>query len=90
MTELVYKNYEKMLEINNLEPLPVKEKSEIWRYVYPKAAYVNVHVQQGSHNDPEIHIVVGGDCEWEEEHGLQVVLKNGNEVVSVSYEGDHW
>lgn len=90
MTKLVYKNYTKMIKISNVEPLPVKEKSDVWRYVYPNAVYVNVRVQQGSYNDPEIHIVVAGDCEWEPEHGLQVVLKNGNEIVGVSYEGDKW
>ncbi len=75
LTELVYKNYEEIREIATVAALPIRDKSEIWKYVYPD----DIYIKQGF-DDPEIHIVVCGYCEWEEEHGLQMVFKKGNEM----------
>src|SRR5437868_3688215 len=48
VTELVYKNYEEMLEISTFQALPIREKSEIWKYVYP----TEILIKQGVDNYP--------------------------------------
>jgi hypothetical protein len=96
VTELVYKNYEEMLEVSTFQALPIREKSEIWKYVYP----TEILIKQGVDNYPtdifikhgldEIYIVVSGYCKWEEEHGLEMVFKKGNEIVRVSEIDTSW
>lgn len=75
LTELVYKNYEEVRKIATVAALPMQEKSDIWKYVYP----TDIFIKQ-SFDDPEIYIIVCGNCKWEPEHGLQMVFKKGNEV----------
>lgn len=75
LTELVYKNYEEIRKIATVAALPIRDKSGIWKYVYPD----DIYIKQGF-DDPEIHIVVCGYCEWEKEHGLQMVFKKGIEM----------
>lgn len=96
VTELVCKNYEEMLEISTFQALPIREKSEIWKYVYP----TEILIKQGVDNYPtdlfvkhgldEIYVVVSGYCEWEEEHGLEMVFKKGKEIVRVSEIDTSW
>jgi hypothetical protein len=85
LTERVYKNYEEMCKIATVPALPIREKSGIWKYVYPG----DIFIQQGL-DDPEIHILVTGNCEWEPEHGLQMVFRKGNEIVGVSEVTGYW
>lgn len=96
LTELVYKNYEKVLENSTFQRLPIREKSEIWRYIYPN----EISIKQGvadyptdmfiKHGVDEIYIVVSGYCEWEQEHGLEMVFKKGSEIVCVSEIDTSW
>jgi hypothetical protein len=85
LTERVYKNYEEIRKIATVPALPIQEKSEIWKYVYPG----DIFIQQGL-DDPEIHILVTGNCEWEPEHGLQMVFRKGKEIVGVSEVTGYW
>lgn len=79
ITALAYKNY----QASDPPPLEVKDPSEIWRYIYPR----EVFVKQGP-EDKNFYIVVSGDCEWEIEHGLEMVFKYGDQIVSVGQAGD--
>lgn len=85
LTERVYKNYEEIRKVATVPALPIQEKPEIWKYVYPG----DIFIQQGL-DDPEIHILVSSDCEWEQEHGLQMVFRKGNEIVGVSEYIGYW
>lgn len=79
ITALAYKNY----QASDPPPPEVKDPSEIWRYIYPS----EVFVKQGP-EDKNFYIVVSGDCEWEIEHGLEMVFKYGDQIVSVGQAGD--
>ena len=59
-------------------------------------ADVWLHVQLGdklmvtrrAYGDQAIYVSIEGRCDWEPEHGLQIVLKNGESVVKVGpYDG---
>lgn len=39
---------------------------------------ITIPIQAGS---PDDYIVLDGGCDWEEEHGLQLLIKNGQECV---------
>ena len=84
LTELVYANYQQMLDASTLQPLPMGSKSDIWKYVYPGEVFVKQHP-----DDKNIYVIICCYCEWEQEHGLQMVFRNGEKISSVS-EVDPW
>ncbi|MBI3850471.1 MAG: hypothetical protein HY298_09425 [Verrucomicrobia bacterium] len=80
-----YKDYEKDWKTYDDEFKPIKSPSDIW-----------THVQFGSeptvsrrrNGDKGIYISLECGCDWEEEHGMQIVFKNGLKVVKVGpYDG---
>ncbi len=83
VTELVYKNYEVYRGAVDPPPPEVKDPSDIWRYIYPSGVFV----KQGPEGK-DFYIVVSGNCEWEIEHGLEMVFKHGDQIVSVGQAGD--
>ncbi len=40
-------------------------------------------------NDNLIYIQIAAECDWEEEHGLQIIYKNGNQLSRVSEQDGH-
>ena len=85
LTGLVYANYQEVLNDCDLPPLPMGSKSDIWKYVYPKAVSVKQHWEE-----EDIYVIVTGNCEWEPEHGLQLVFRNGDKISSVSAVDPSW
>jgi hypothetical protein len=78
-----YKDFEKWWVEDGKRP--IKSADELWQ-----------HVQLGNHpmvtrnrsGDQGIYISVECGCDWEEEHGLQLVLKNGLRVNKLGgYDG---
>lgn len=85
LTELIYANYQEILDVSTLQPLPMRSKSDVWKYVYPDRVFVKQHP-----DDKNIYVVVTGDCEWEQEHGLQMVFRDGEKISSVSDVDPYW
>ncbi len=83
ISELVYENYKEMLDESDIEPLDVKEKSDIWKYVHPKEIYISQRGKRGR-GDEDIYVKISCKCDWEEEHGLQLVFKKGEKITRVS------
>jgi hypothetical protein len=84
-SNLVYKYYRAIQdyydsELFGAEPLKLNNEREIWNYVYPYEIYIS----RNSEADDNLYLQVQCDCEWEEEHGLQLVFKNGLELTRVS------
>lgn len=80
----VYKNYRKIQDyydsrFYDIAPLKLNNESEIWNYVYPDEIYIG-----RSSEDKNMYLQVHCGCEWEVEHGLQLVFKNGLELTRVS------
>lgn len=82
IAELVYKNCEVYIEEFDPPPSEVKDPSDLWKYIYPQ----DVTVKQGE--DKDFYIVVSSDCGWDPEHGLEMVFKHGDQIVSVGQAGE--
>jgi len=64
---------------------PIKSADELWRHVRLGAEPMVTRRPKG---DKAIYISVECECDWEEEHGLQLVLKNGLKVNKLGgYDG---
>jgi len=82
ITEFVYKsNFEFYREESDY--LEVKDPSDLWRYIYPDEVFVKQKLE-----DKDFYIQVSGECEWDHEHGLEMVFKHGDQIVSAGQVGD--
>ena len=70
-----YKDYEQYwLEEGNA---PITTAEELWQRVRFGAEPM---VSRGAHGDEAVYVSVECGCDWEVEHGLQIVFKNGLKV----------
>jgi hypothetical protein len=64
---------------------PIKSADDLWQHIRLGSEPM---VTRRPYGDQGIYISVECDCDWEEEHGLQLVLKNGLKVNKLGgYDG---
>lgn len=63
----------------------IKDKNIIWDYVYPK----EIFVARRHRRDENIYINLTCECEWEKEHGLQLVFRQGRQLTRISEQDGH-
>ena len=72
-------------EPEDLEFLAIQSPGDVWRHVQLGSEPM---VTRRSYGDKAIYISLECGCDWEEEHGLQIVFKNGLRVNKVGpYDG---
>ena len=69
-------NIENLKHLSNLT-----SADKVWEYIHPEEIVVT---KDRFGLDKEIYIQVLCRCDWEEEHGLQFVFKEGKELIRVS------
>ena len=63
----------------------IKDKNQIWKYIYPQDIYVT-----RSHDKYEIiYLNLACECEWEQEHGLQLLFRQGEKLTRISEQDGH-
>lgn len=75
----IIENYKQNLIFDYTPRLELKSDNEIWNFVYPSVIIL------AQNEVGVIYVLVECGCEWEEEHGLQLVFKNGQQLTRVSY-----
>ncbi|QSW89052.1 hypothetical protein J0383_22805 [Flavobacterium endoglycinae] len=90
LSELAYNNCIDFLDSVEFdeadEPLrEIKDKNEIWNFIYPDG----IHVSRRTYNDKDIYISIVCECEWEQEHGLQLVFRQGKKLTRISDQDGH-
>lgn len=78
----IFENYKENYNLQReLENNPkVENENEVWDLIYPH----QIIVCSGDNEDENIYLIFICECEWEEEHGLQLVFKNGETLTRVS------
>lgn len=62
-----------------------EDPTDIWRYVTPSRL---LYIEKGYNNDDNWYIIMEANCDWEEEHGLMLVWRNGTTLTKVGgYDG---
>jgi hypothetical protein len=78
-----YKDFEEWWKEDG--KLPINSADELWQHVRLGSEPM---VSRRSYGDKGVYISVECGCDWEEEHGLQLVLKNGQKVNKLGgYDG---
>ena len=85
ISEHAYKNCMDFLEAIEFdeadEPLrQIKDKNEIWNFIQPSG----ISVDRRHRNDKDIYVAVECNCDWEREHGLQFVFRQGKKLTRIS------
>jgi hypothetical protein len=65
-------------------PVRISAPEDVWLHVEPK----RIRVSRRSH-DNSVYIVIAAECAWEEEHGLQLVYRAGQQLSRVSDQDGH-
>ena len=63
----------------------IKDENEIWNFIYPQTIFVT----RRHRHDENIYINVTCECEWEQEHGLQLVFRQGKILTRISAQDGH-
>lgn len=77
-SQLVLHYYSETLKYGSTKPLDINIPADIWNFVYPSEIIV-----QWDENE-DFYLCVSCGCEWEEEHGLQLVFKDGKKLIRAS------
>lgn len=67
------------------DQIEISSPSGVWQNVKYGDRIV---IERRGYGDEKVYASLECDCDWEEEHGLQIVLRNGNRVCKVGpYDG---
>ena len=89
-SELVYKNCTDTLDelgydSVNEDLANLNSPKGIWNFVKPSGIFVS----RRHRRDQDIYLAVSCGCDWEEEHGLQLVFKQGKQLTRISGHDGH-
>jgi hypothetical protein len=90
ISELAYKNCLDFLDTVDFEEIEepfreIKNQDEIWNFIHPTGIYV----ERRPYHDQDIYIKLACECDWEEEHGLQLVFRQGKQLTRISSQDGH-
>jgi len=83
-SELVLKYYSETLEYGYAQELSIETPKDVWNFVVP----VEIIIHWDEIGD--IYLCVSCECDWEEEHSLQLVFKNGQTLTRASGHDGHF
>lgn len=82
----VFQNYRRMADLMGEEEMDcrVSVPEEVWAHVQP----TGIVVSRRHRRDHAVYVQIAANCDWEPEHGLQIVYRRGQELSRVSdYDG---
>lgn len=83
-TAVVKQYYDDVQQWETMEPLNISASEQIWNYVHPSEIVIDWN-EKG-----EVYVVVSAECDWEEEHGLQLVFKAGVRLTRAGGHDGHY
>ncbi len=83
----VFQNYRRMVDAVGEGEVECKVATPeaVWAYVHPSEIFVS----RRHRRDKFIYIQISAECDWEQEHGLQIVYRQGNVLSRVSDQDGH-
>ena len=90
ISDLAHKNCFDFLEAVGFDeadkPLrQIKVHHEIWNFIHPTEIYVT----RRPYKDQDIYVQIACECDWEQEHGLQLVFRQGRQLTRISEQDGH-
>ncbi|HLL03963.1 MAG TPA: hypothetical protein VK539_25480 [Myxococcaceae bacterium] len=82
----IYRYYLDMAGFYNDLPLKIGSPGDVWKHIQLD---LQPAVSRRSSGDKAIYVSLSCQCDWEIEHGLVLVLRNGTTVCRVGMYSDH-
>lgn len=78
----VFKNFRDVVEAVGPEDVDVEitHPDDVWEHVTPDKIYIS----RRHRGDRKVYVLIAAECAWEEEHGLQIVYREGDDLCRVS------
>ena len=83
-SQMVKNYYDQTLKFGYTQPLSIKDNEDIWNFVHPSEIIISWD-EKG-----DFYVVVSAGCDWEEEHGLQLVFPSGQKLTRASGHDGHY
>lgn len=85
-TPHVFRNYRRFVEaVGDQVEVHIDSAEDVWRHVHPAEIYVS----RRHRRDRKVYVQVAAECDWEIEHGLQLVYREGRQLSRVSEQDGH-
>ena len=83
----IFANYKQMADMVSEDDLgcQISDEGKVWNHVHPTEIYVS----RRHRRDQSIYISISAECDWEIEHGLQIVFRRGEKLSRVSDQDGH-
>jgi hypothetical protein len=78
----VFAHYRRMVDLTPEVDLGVNEAARVWEHVRP----TGVSVDRYDEGDKAVYVRLVCQCDWDHEHGLQIVFRQGRTITLV---GEH-
>jgi hypothetical protein len=90
ISDLAYRNCKDFLDAVDFDeadqPLrQIKDYNEIWNFIHPTEIYVT----RRPYKEHDIYLMLACECDWEQEHGLQLVFRQGKQLTRISDQDGH-
>ncbi len=90
ISDLAYKNCLDFLEEVEFDEADeslrqIKAPNEIWNFIQP----TEIYIARRPYQEQDIYVQVACACEWEQEHGLQLVFRQGKKLTRISDQDGH-
>jgi hypothetical protein len=90
LSELAYQNCLEALDAAGVDESDepwgeLKDRGEIWNFVHPSEIFVS----RRPYKEEDIYVMLDCECDWEEEHGLQLVFRQGKKLTRISSQDGH-
>jgi hypothetical protein len=78
----VFRNYQQMFGccVDPADEIHIATADDVWSHV----SFHSVHVLRDDRDGRAVYVRLGAECDWEIEHGLQLVFRRGRELTRVS------
>jgi hypothetical protein len=90
ISAIAYKNCTDFLDAVGFDeadaPLrQINNQEDIWKFIHPTEIYVT----RRHRSDHDIYVQIACECDWEQEHGLQLVFRQGKQLTRISDQDGH-
>jgi len=90
ISEIAYKNCMDFLDAVGFDEvhdplMQIKDQREIWKFIHP----TDIYVERRPYKEHDIYVMIACECDWEREHGLQLVFRQGKKLTRISEQDGH-
>jgi hypothetical protein len=90
ISELAYRNCMEFLEAVEFDEADnhlreIENPNDIWDFIQP----IEIYIKRRAYQEQDVYVQVICECDWDKEHGLQLVFRQGKKLTRISYQDGH-